>query len=164
MTGISTENGVVNRFAKAQSVMMIRRWNSPAVAAVAAAIVLTALTADALAKQERPAQAWSHFAHSLAYYRELGDKAGIAAALAGLAGVVGMQGQWERAAQLFGAARALRDASGAPIIAPDLHHYERNVAAVHARLGETAFASAWEAGRRLPLAQALALSAGLAHS
>jgi lipoprotein-anchoring transpeptidase ErfK/SrfK len=57
LTGISTENGVVNRFAKAQSVMMIRRWNSPAVAAVAAAIVLTALTADALAKQERPAQA-----------------------------------------------------------------------------------------------------------
>ena len=57
MTGISTENGVVNRFAKAQSVMTIRRWNSPAVAALAAAIALTALTADALAKQERPAQA-----------------------------------------------------------------------------------------------------------
>jgi predicted ATPase/DNA-binding SARP family transcriptional activator len=104
------------------------------------------------------AQAAAHFAHSLAYYRELGDKAGTAAALAGLAGVVGIQGQWEYAAQLFGAARALRDTSGAQIIAPDLYHYERNVAAVRARLGEAAFAAAWDVGRRLPLAQAIAIA------
>jgi len=114
---------------------------------------------------EHCAQAWDHFTHSLAYYRELGDKAGVAAALAGLAGVIGMQEQWERAAQLFGAARALRDVSGAKIIAPDLYHYERNITAVRARLGEAAFAAAWEAGRRLPLAQAiaaaLALNAGM---
>jgi len=48
---------MVNRLATAQSAVTIRRWNSSAVAVVTAAIALTALTADALAKQERPAQA-----------------------------------------------------------------------------------------------------------
>ena len=102
------------------------------------------------------APAWNHFVHSLADYRELGDKAGTAAALAGLAGIVGMQGQWESAARLFGAARVLRDASGAPIIPPDLYVYERKVAAVRARLDEVTFAAAWEAGRALTLDQAIA--------
>jgi lipoprotein-anchoring transpeptidase ErfK/SrfK len=57
LAGISIENGMVNRFVTAQSAMTIRRWNSPVVAALAATIVLTALTTDALAKQGRPAQA-----------------------------------------------------------------------------------------------------------
>jgi hypothetical protein len=98
----------------------------------------------------------THFAHSLAYYRELGDKAGTAAALAGLAGVVGADGQSERAARLFGAARALRDASGAAIIPPDLYDYERNVAAVRAQLDEASFAAAWQAGRAWTLDRPIA--------
>jgi lipoprotein-anchoring transpeptidase ErfK/SrfK len=48
LTGISTENGMTKT---------TRRWNSPAAAALAAAIALAALSADALAKQVRPAQA-----------------------------------------------------------------------------------------------------------
>ena len=36
--------------------MMIRRWNFPAVTALAAAVALTSPTAEVLAKQERPAQ------------------------------------------------------------------------------------------------------------
>lgn len=113
--------------------------------------------------QGQSEQARRHFDQSLAHYHELGDIAGTAAALAGLAGVAGAQGQWERAAQLFGTARALRDASGAPIIPPDLYDYQRNLAAVDAQLDQATFASAWMAGRAMPLEQAIGEALSLAR-
>jgi lipoprotein-anchoring transpeptidase ErfK/SrfK len=54
LTGISTENGMVNRFATAQSAVAKGRWKSPAIATLAA-VALTALSAEATAQRARPA-------------------------------------------------------------------------------------------------------------
>src|SRR5438552_921351 len=46
---------MVNRFATAQSTVAMRRWGLPAIVTLSAMAALTALTADAAARQERPA-------------------------------------------------------------------------------------------------------------
>ncbi|HJZ49985.1 MAG TPA: hypothetical protein VKE41_22575, partial [Roseiflexaceae bacterium] len=70
------------------------------------------------------------------------------------------QRQPERAARLFGAGQAVRQASRSnlgwswPIGA--WIDYEQDVAAVRAQLDDATFAAAWEAGRALSLHQAIA--------
>jgi hypothetical protein len=61
----------------------------------------------------------------------------------------------QRAARLFGAAAALREAIGAPL--PPVEHaaYDRSVAALRAALPEAAFAAAWAEGRRMTVDQAI---------
>jgi lipoprotein-anchoring transpeptidase ErfK/SrfK len=46
---------MINRFKTAQSTKPMRRWGTPAIVTLSAIAALTALTADATAKQERPA-------------------------------------------------------------------------------------------------------------
>jgi hypothetical protein len=61
-----------------------------------------------------------------------------------------------RAARLLGAAQALCDALGSPLMPIEQALYERTVAAARASLGTAAFAAAWAEGRALPLEQAIA--------
>jgi tetratricopeptide (TPR) repeat protein len=85
---------------------------------------------------------------SLALFRELGGaKLGMVLGMQGLAVVACAQEQPERAAQLFGAAQALREAIGVPRPPADQARYDRTVAAARARLGEDAFAAEWAKGR-----------------
>jgi tetratricopeptide (TPR) repeat protein len=95
------------------------------------------------------AEARSRYTESLAIYRQLEDTRGIADCLKGLAAVDYLQGQHRRAAQLFGAAAALREAGGAPLSDSDRAEEDRHIAAIRARLGEEAFAAAWAAGRAM---------------
>lgn len=68
------------------------------------------------------------------------------------------QGQLTWAAQLWGAAEALRAMHGLVSI-PDAERvsYERSAAAARARRGEEAFAAAWEQGQRMTLQHILAI-------
>ncbi len=61
------------------------------------------------------------------------------------------------AARLFGATNALLTAIGAKLYPLDQATYERQLAALRARLDVGAFAAAWEAGSTLSLEQAIAL-------
>jgi len=72
--------------------------------------------------------------------------------------VCGTRGQGERAARLFGAAQALREAMGASLSPSEHTDDERHTAATRAALGEEAFAAAWNEGRSLSLEQAIALA------
>jgi predicted ATPase len=101
-------------------------------------------------------QARACFTESLRLFQERGSKRGIIECIAGLAGVVGAQGQGERAARLLGATAAQFEAIGAAMWSADQIDYQRNVAAMRAVLGEAAFAAAWDAGRALTLEQAIA--------
>jgi predicted ATPase/class 3 adenylate cyclase len=101
-------------------------------------------------------RAAAHFVESLTIESELGHKPHIPACLEGLAWVAGEQGQPKQAAQLLGAAEALREASGASIPPADHAEYERTVTAVRAQLDAATFAAAWAAGRALSLEQAIA--------
>ncbi len=106
------------------------------------------------ALQSNYAAARTLYEESLALCREVGDK-NIAPALEGLAGVVAAQREPAWAARLWGAAKALRDAIGAPL--PPVYHadYDRSVAAVRSSLGEKAFAATWAQGRAMTPEQAI---------
>ncbi len=61
-----------------------------------------------------------------------------------------------RAARLFGAAEALREALGAPVLWFQRQSYAQGVAALRARLDDAACAAAWAEGRGMTLEQAIA--------
>jgi predicted ATPase len=100
---------------------------------------------------------------SLATSARLGDRSMVANVLEGLAGVGVFQGHPERAAQLLGAAEALRKAINAPIQPADLPLYERTVTAGRAALGETDFVAAWNEGVEMALEDAIALALALGN-
>ena len=78
-----------------------------------------------------------------------------AACLVGLGEVVAAQQKLAWAAQLWGAAEALRDAPGMPIPPVEGADYERSLSAARVHLGERAFAAAWSQGRAMTPQQAL---------
>jgi predicted ATPase/class 3 adenylate cyclase/Tfp pilus assembly protein PilF len=107
-------------------------------------------------EQYGTAQAW--FADSLAVAREIGDKGRVAGCLAGLAQVAAAAGDAERAARLFGAAEALRQAIGAPIHPAESALYEGSIEVIRSRLGRQAFEAAWAEGRAMPPEEAMAMA------
>jgi tetratricopeptide (TPR) repeat protein len=93
---------------------------------------------------------------SLAGFRDSHSRRGIAECLAGLAAIALACEDETRAARLWGAAEALRDAAGVAMWAADRIEYERQVAALRAGMDERALAAAWATGRALTLEQAIA--------
>src|SRR5215212_8524655 len=99
---------------------------------------------------------------SLAIFEEFGEKDGAAWVLERLAVLAASEGPADRAttwlsvAQLYGAAAALREATGAPL-PPVLHAcYERPQTAARSALGEDRFAAAWAEGRSMSMEDAVA--------
>jgi predicted ATPase/DNA-binding XRE family transcriptional regulator len=96
------------------------------------------------------------YRESLERYRELEDRQGITDCFDGLARVAGSQGDPVRAARLWGAAEALREAIGISIPPGDVADYERNVAQSRAALDDSTWQSTWRKGRTMPLDRAIA--------
>ena len=107
-------------------------------------------------RQGDNARAITHFAESLAWFREMADSLGIAACLEGIAQVAIATAQLVPAVRLFGAAAAIRDALGHPPFPDEQHEYDRLLAAAREQLGADAFAVAWATGRALTPEQATA--------
>src|SRR5207249_4961166 len=80
----------------------------------------------------------------------------ITVCLLGLGEVVAAEQKLAWAAQLWGAAEAIREAVGIPIQPVDLADYDRSLSAARIHLGERAFAAAWAQGRSMTPEQALA--------
>jgi non-specific serine/threonine protein kinase len=80
----------------------------------------------------------------------------IASALAGFAAVATARGDHLAAARLLGAAEAMREASNQYRMA-NFYQHAQTTQAVHAALGEAAFAEAWDVGRSLPAEAAVDL-------
>ncbi len=99
-----------------------------------------------------PARAAELLTESLILHRAQGSKSGIAGCLEGLARLAPRP---EQAARLYGAAAALREAIGAPLLPSDRADYERSVAAVRAALVDGAFQAAWNEGQTMTLEQAV---------
>jgi non-specific serine/threonine protein kinase len=89
---------------------------------------------------------------------EQGGKLQLPLCLEGLAGVAAAQALPERAARLFGASEALRQATGSEPFFLDQSDYEQTFLATRARLGDTAFEAAVAAGREMTLEQAVELA------
>jgi non-specific serine/threonine protein kinase len=103
---------------------------------------------------------------SLEVRMETGDRGGIAWCLEKLAEAAIIQGQtasasirlerFQTAARAFGTAAAAMRAPVKSVIDPaDQPEYERNLAALHAALGEEGFAAAWAEGSAMAVDQAI---------
>jgi non-specific serine/threonine protein kinase len=111
---------------------------------------------DAAFRRGDTEQAIALYQESLTLCKQTGEKWFTSRGFENLAGVIGMQGDFQRAARLFGAAEALREVIGAPVMAYYRPHYERTLAAVRAGLDEASFTRAWAEGRAMTLEQAFA--------
>jgi non-specific serine/threonine protein kinase len=103
-------------------------------------------------------RARTSFEESLTLCKELGDKIIAAASLEGLACISGAKGEALRAAKLFGAAEALRQAVGAVAYQPTPEEdslREPYRASARSRLGEEAWEEALAKGRAMGLQEAI---------
>jgi hypothetical protein len=106
--------------------------------------------------QEEYVGARHYFAESLAATSQGGGVDVVPSSLDGLAGVASALGQPIRAARLLGAAEALREAIDCVLPPIEQHYYNRIRMSVRGQLSEDALHTAWQAGRRLSLKQAIA--------
>jgi tetratricopeptide (TPR) repeat protein len=104
-----------------------------------------------LSRQGDRDRAAALLAESLRLSLHLGARDLLAEGLESLAYVAVARGQPLRAARLGGAAEALREALGTPLLLALRAGHERAVQAMRAALGEQAFAGAWAEGRAQPL-------------
>jgi hypothetical protein len=101
-------------------------------------------------------EAAAAFTECLTLRAEQGNAAEIARTIAGMARVASLRGETERAARLWGAVEGVRAVHD--VAAPtdeDGEEEQRAVSRLRATMGEAAFIIAWEAGRALPLEQAI---------
>ena len=101
-----------------------------------------------------------HFTEALELSRDLGDRAGTAWCLAGLAGVAAVNEDPERAAWLWSAAEALRQSIGTREAPASRATRERLIAQAREQLGETAFAAKWAEGQKMTMEEAIAEALG----
>jgi hypothetical protein len=87
---------------------------------------------------------------------ETGGKAGIAASLAGFAGLALAQTQAIRAVRLFAAVHTILQDLAWRLPPADDEIYERNLTDARAQLSEAAFKAAWDEGGSLNMEQAIA--------
>ena len=125
----------------------------------------TALDLELLAliacTQGDPTAAASWFAESLESRRAVDEPGGLADWLAGAATVAAASGQAQPAVRLFAAARALGERTGYVFHLPRRATYERGEASAERGLGQRAVVAVREAGRVLPLEEAIAEAAAL---
>lgn len=87
---------------------------------------------------------------------ELRNTEDVAHSLANAAMVASARGDVERAARLFSAAEATHEFIGNIVKEPERTVYARSVASTRAQMTSEAFEAAWEAGRRMPIDEAVA--------
>ncbi len=90
-------------------------------------------------------------AESLSLFWTMGDRRNVAGSLHRLASVDAWSGRPARAARLFGAASAAREALGVPIDPPELPDYDESLALTRDTLSEVEFNAAWSVGHAMPL-------------
>jgi non-specific serine/threonine protein kinase len=96
------------------------------------------------------------FGEALESHAEQGEQIGIAQCLTGLGRIAGEQGRAAAGTRLVGAAAQIHDTLGSRQLHGADARDEEVLAPLRAALGETAFAEAWAAGRKLTLAESVA--------
>ncbi len=113
-----------------------------------------------LRQEGDPRGALARFEEGLRESRRLGERSGLAYATLGLACVAGDSADWNRAAELHGAAVAFLGRAGEPWQDPETSYRGQSLEAVRAALGEEQFERAYARGTTLGLDEALGLALG----
>jgi hypothetical protein len=100
----------------------------------------------------------SQFRKSLAMFRRLGNRRGIAECLAGLAGLKAQQGQTERGAIMLSAAETVLKVTGGAWWPADRVEVERNREMVRSALSTNEFEKTQKAGAAMNMDQAIAFA------
>jgi non-specific serine/threonine protein kinase len=100
-------------------------------------------------------QASTLLEHGLTLSRDSGDRAGISDFLEQAGQLLALTGRPDRAAMFYGAAEVLRAAVRMPRSGVERRAREANIDAVRNAMSDVAFATAWAAGRGLPLETAV---------
>src|SRR5262249_23186166 len=124
----------------------------------------TLLSAGRVALQDNDAaSAQTIYAEALESWQQLGISAGSLRALTGLALALAAQTRFAEATWIFGVV----DAQAAPTGVKQPNEWpeaERWISEARSRLGEAEFTTAWEAGRTLPLDQAVPKALALSQT
>ncbi len=118
--------------------------------------LLTALGCVVQARGEY-GRATGYLREAVALGQDIGARGLLAEALEGMAWLDSAEGKATRAARLGGAAEALRATLGQTLHLVLRAGHEQAIRTTRETLREEAFAAAWEAGRALPLEEAVAL-------
>jgi len=105
--------------------------------------------------QHEPEVAANLIKQSLILFRELGTPYGVATALGSLAGPMAALGRARRAAQLMGASATYLESIGVEQQPADQPEIRLFLEAVRRALSEEEFQSAWEAGQRMTIQEAV---------
>ncbi len=95
------------------------------------------------------------FSECMALAQEIKDSRRVAECLEGFAALAIDSGRAEGAARWLGAAQALREMNGSAVEPVDFAIHASSVAAARKALGEAGFGRAWDAGRVMPLQDAI---------
>ena len=112
---------------------------------------------DIAQQQSDLVTAQAYYQASLPVLHDLNDLYVIPFGLEGLAGVFATT-DFTRAAQLWGAAHALRERIGSPMPPYAQHTFETQVLSARRNFGEEPFNAAWAQGQTMPLDQVIALA------
>jgi predicted ATPase/class 3 adenylate cyclase len=88
-------------------------------------------------------------------WKDFGQNAAVAHQLECFAFIARHEGEAERAARLLGAAEALRDAIGVPMLSDERIGYEQETASLRDQMDAGAFATIWTEGRAMDLERAI---------
>jgi tetratricopeptide (TPR) repeat protein len=106
-------------------------------------------------RQGDTSEAKSFLRESLGVLHDLREKWFISRCFETMAAIAALGGEYQRAAQLFGAGEILREAVGAVVLPAYRPDYERGLVALRSALGEADIQAAWAAGRAMTLDDAL---------
>jgi predicted ATPase len=110
--------------------------------------------------QNEPVQAIYTLAESIIIYNEVGDQAGVAACIEGIAAAQVLLANAPLAAWLLGAAEALRTTIEVPIPPVDRIDHERTMSTIGTLIDKATYDSAWRMGRITPIEQVIAVITG----
>jgi non-specific serine/threonine protein kinase len=111
---------------------------------------------DAARETARWPEAIASYQESLTHHWTQRDALGVADALLRLAQILVALGDVELAVRFFGCAEAQREQAGVMVYEPVRIGYEQAVATAFAKLGAEWSRAGWDAGRSLPLSEAVA--------
>jgi hypothetical protein len=109
-------------------------------------------------RRREPDRAIGRLRDSLRALHPIDERWFVSRSLEELAKTLTLVQDWRRAAVLFGAAEALREAVGAVVLAVRYHEYIAALTQIRTAIGEAAFAAAWAEGRALDRDAAIAFA------